>query len=336
MPGHDILVVGASAGGVEALSKLVKGFPSDLPASIFVVLHLSPHGTSWLPKILTREGVLPAVHPKDGERIQKGRIYVAPPDQHLLIKRGLVRVVHGPRENGSRPAIDPLFRSAARAYGKRVVGIVLSGGLDDGTAGLIAVKRQGGLAVVQDPNEALYPSMPQSAIVHNDVDHVLPLSEIASVVVRLVHERVEEEGEKPVSDDMETEVDIAELDMATLHAGEKPGIPSRFSCPECNGVLWEIDDENLIRFRCRVGHAYSTESLLAVQSDSVEGAIWAGLRALEENAALMRRMSKQMRSTGNERSALKFDGQALSALQRAEVLRQLILDREGMTAAEAL
>ena len=335
MPGRDIIVVGASAGGVEALSELVKDFPSDLAAAIFVVLHLPAHSSSALPKILSRNGPLPAVNPKNGDRIQPGRIYVAPPDQHLLIKRGSVRVVHGPRENGCRPAIDPLFRTAAREYGKRVIGVVLSGVLDDGTAGLIAVKRQGGTAVVQDPADATYPSMPQSAIAHCEVDHILALSEIASTVARLVYEPGEEEGAEPVSDDMETEADIAELDMATLHAGEKPGTPSRFSCPECNGVLWEIDDQNLIRFRCRVGHAYSPETLVAAHSDSVEAAIWAGLRALEENAALMRRMSKQMQRTGNERSAFRFDEQAHSALQRAEVLRRLILDREAMTAAEA-
>jgi len=257
MSGHDIVVVGASAGGVEALSELVKGFPSDLPASIFIVLHLPAHSTSILPRILSRNGALPALNPKNGDLIQHGRIYVASPDQHLLIKRGSVRVVHGPRENGARPAIDPLFRTAARAYGRRVIGLVLSGVLDDGTAGLIAVKRQGGITLVQDPTDARYPSMPQSAITQSEVDHILPLSEIASTIVRLVHQPVEEEGAKPVSDDMETEADIAELDMATLHTGEKPGTPSRFSCPECNGVLWEIDDQNMIRFRCRVGHAFA-------------------------------------------------------------------------------
>jgi two-component system chemotaxis response regulator CheB len=335
MPGHDILVVGASAGGVEALAELVMGFPADLPASIFITIHLPAHITSVLPRILSRSGPLPAKHPEDGERFEPGTIYIAPPDNHLLIKRGRLRVVNGPRENGSRPAIDPLFRTAARAYGTRVVGTVLTGALDDGTAGLVAVKSQGGIAIVQDPNDALYPGMPQSAIEHNEVDYVLPLSEIASTLVRLAHSPAEHQGGETVSDEMETEADIAELDMATLHADEKPGMPSRFSCPECNGVLWEIDDENMVRFRCRVGHAYSPETLLAVQSDSVEAAIWAGLRALEENAALMRRMSKQMRDKGNERSALRFDDQALLALKRAEVLRELILDRDEMTAAEA-
>ena len=287
MPSHDILVIGASAGGVEALSELVKGFPRDIPASIFVVIHLPAHSTSVLPKILARNGILPSLNPSDGDRIQPGHIYVAPPDQHMLIKRGRIRVVHGPRENGSRPSIDPLFRTAARAYGKRVIGIVLSGVLDDGTAGLIAIKKQGGIAIVQDPSEAAYPAMPESAIAHNNVDHILRVSDMASVVERLVHTPVEEEGEEPVSEEMEIESDIAELDMAALHGGEKPGTPSRFSCPDCNGVLWEIDDGDMVRFRCRVGHAYSPETLLAVQSDSVEAAIWAGLRALEENAALM-------------------------------------------------
>jgi len=329
----DIIVIGASAGGVSALSKLVAELPPDFVASIFVTLHIPEHSRSALPRILTQKSQLPALNPVNGEAIQPGRIYVAPPDRHMLIKRGLVRLVRGPRENGVRPSIDPMFRTAARAYGKRVVGVVLSGALDDGTAGLIAIKQQNGLAIAQDPDEALYDGMPRSAIASGTVDHVLRISQIADLLVRLVEEPLEKGGNEPLSDEMVQETDIAELDLGALHSIDKPGSPSRFSCPECHGVLWEIDDD-IVRFRCRVGHAYSPETLLAQQSNSVDVALWAGLRALEENAALMSRMAKKMRDQGNARSAGRFDQQAEGSLGRAETLRRLILGREPMTVAE--
>ncbi len=186
MPGHDIIVVGASAGGVEALSELVKNLPSDLNATVFIVLHVPSHGTSVLPNILNRAGALRSHHAKDGQAIVPGRIYIAPPNYHLLIKHGHVHLSRGASENSHRPAIDPLFRTAARAYGRRVVGVVLTGVLDDGTAGLMAVKMRGGMAVVQDPDDAMYSGMPRSAIANvMDIDFVLPLSKIPAELVNL-------------------------------------------------------------------------------------------------------------------------------------------------------
>jgi len=331
----DIIVIGASAGGISALSKLVAQLPRAFAASIFVTLHIPEHTRSALPKILSQKGHLPALNPLQGETIQRGRIYVAPPDRHMLIKRGFVYLVRGPRENGARPSVDPMFRTAARAYGKRVVGVILSGALDDGTAGLMAVKKQGGLAIVQDTDEALYDGMPRSAIAYGDVDHILKISEIADLLIGLVEEPPEEGGDEPLSDEMEQETDIAELDLNALHSIDKPGTPSRFSCPECHGVLWELNDNDIVRFRCRVGHAYSPETLLAEQSNSVDVALWAGLRALEENAALMCRMAKKMREQGSTRSAVRFDEQADGALVQAETLRRLILGREPVDAEEA-
>lgn len=248
MPGHDIIVIGASAGGVEALAQLVDNLPPDLPAAIFVVLHIPPQSTSVLPSILNRRikkqhknALLCASHPQDGEKIEQSRIYVAPPDQHLLIKNGYIRLARGPKENSHRPAVDPLFRTAARVYGSRVVGIVLSGTLDDGTAGLLAVKQQGGIAIVQNPEEAMYSGMPANAIESVDVDHILPVAEIASVLVDLIHKSVET-GEATVSHDMEMETDIAELELGAMQVlDNRPGTPSPFACPDCNGVLWEID-----------------------------------------------------------------------------------------------
>lgn len=324
MTGHDIIVVGTSAGGVGALTELVKDLPLDLPAAIFVVLHVPSYATSVLPNILNRCGLLKASHPSDGEEIQHGRIYVAPPDYHLLVKQGHIHLARGPRENGHRPAIDPLFRTAARFYGRRTVGVILSGNLDDGTAGLIAVKMQGGVAVVQDPNEALFSGMPRSAIENVEVDHILPLSAIAPKLVRLAQEPVVAAAE-PVTGEMEIETDIAELDMAALQKAERPGTPSGFACPECGGALWELREGELIRFRCRTGHAFSAQALLAEQSENLETALWTGLRALEEKAALARRMFAGARSRNQPRSAARFEQQARESQQNAAIIRQLLL-----------
>ena len=211
MAGRDIIVVGASTGGVEALSTLVAGLPEDFPAAVFSVIHFPPQARSVLPRILSKAGLLPAKHAVDGEPIRSGQIFVARPDYHLMLEWERVRVVHGPRENRCRPAVDPLFRSAARAYGPRVIGVVLTGALDDGTAGLLAVKSQGGVAVVQDPEDALVPGMPSSALRYVDVDHCLPLSEIPALLSKVVREQVEE-GARTVPSEMEAEVRSAELD----------------------------------------------------------------------------------------------------------------------------
>lgn len=326
--GRDIIVVGASAGGVEVLKQLVGSLPPDLPAAIFVVLHISPSGLSVLPNILTRSSSWPAFHAKDGDRIQYGRIYIAPPDHHLLIKRGHISVAHGPKENRHRPAIDPLFRTAARAYGQRVVGVVLSGNLDDGTAGLIAIKQRGGIAIAQDPEEALYDSMPRNAIENVAVDWVLPISEIVPVLVRLASEFVEEKY--PSGDrDLEIESDIAELDMNALQNGDRPGKESGYSCPECGGVLWELGNGSLLRFRCRVGHAFSPESLLADQSEVLEEALWSAFRVLKERAVLSQRLADRANEQGSKLSAARFETQVQEAERHAAVLRELLLKNES-------
>lgn len=339
MPGHDIIVVGASAGGVEALGQLVCDLPPDLPAAIFVVLHVSPQGTSVLPKILNRyiqkrnrESSLRACHPQDGEAIQYGRIYVAPPDRHLLVKDGYVNVARGPKENSHRPAVDPLFRTAAREYGPRVVGVVLSGNLDDGTAGLVAVKKRGGVAIVQNPDEALYSGMPRSAIENVDVDHILSVSEIVPVLVELAHKPVEEEGVQAVSSEMEMESDMAELKLEAMQSSDRPGTPSPFSCPECSGTLWELEEGKLIRFRCRTGHALSVKTLLAKQTEAVEDAMWVALRALEEKAALAQRLASRARERNQSVTVKHFEEQEQSSKQPAAVIRQMLLQGNGSNA----
>jgi two-component system chemotaxis response regulator CheB len=265
---------------------------------------------------------------KDHEPIRPGRIYVAQSDCHLLVKREEVRLTRGPKENSTRPAIDPLFRTAARYYGRRVIGVILSGTLDDGTAGLLAIKSRGGIAVVQDPDEALYSGMPRSALENVEVDHCLPVRDIAKLLARLANEPVEEEGEFPVSEEMEQETDIAEWDLEVIKDQNRPGTPSRYTCPECHGVLFEIGEESLLRFRCRVGHAYSGETLMAEQSQALEAALWAALRSLEENITLSRRMSKRMQEQGSQRSAERFDQQADELEKRVSVIRKALIDQE--------
>jgi two-component system, chemotaxis family, protein-glutamate methylesterase/glutaminase len=331
MPDHDIVVVGASAGGVEALVDLARSVPPDLPAAVFVVLHLPPTGSSALPDILSRHGPLPAAHVKDGEPIEPGRIYVAPPDHHLLLRTGHAHLARGPRENGHRPAADPLFRSAAGEYATRVVGVVLSGALDDGTAGLVAVKGRGGLTVVQEPGDALYPGMPNSAIAHVRVDHVLPAAAMGPLLARLTLEPAGE-APQPAPDDMDLEVEVEGFSLAAME-GERPGTPSAFSCPDCNGVLWEIQDGQLERFRCRVGHAWSPESLLTQQSEALEAALWIALRSLEERAALARRLAEPARRRRHSITAGRFEEQAAEAQQAARLVRELLLDRANFATA---
>ena len=323
---RDIVVMGGSAGGVEALRRIVADLSPELPASIFVVVHLSPHADSHLPEILSRAGPLPASHPRDRERIEKGRIYVAPPDMHLLLDRERIRLLRGPRENRHRPAIDPLFRSAAAAFGPRVVGLVLTGALDDGTAGLIAVKIAGGIAIVQDPAEAFSADMPRNAMKYLTPDHVVPLAEIAPLLTRLARDSVEP---GPYAVPLETlkEKRLSEFDMAQIESDEKdrPGKPSGFSCPDCGGSLWELDEPDLLRFRCRVGHAFAQDNLTAAQAEEVERALWTALRALEERAAMSHRVAAHARSRNLSSLVQPHEKRAAEAEEHAAKLREILL-----------
>jgi two-component system chemotaxis response regulator CheB len=332
MPGHDIIVVGASAGGVEALSTLVRGLPAELPASVFIVLHIAPQSPSLLPQILNHIGALPVVAAVDGAEIERGTIYCAPADHHLMLDQGRVRVVRGPKENRHRPAVDPLFRSAALAYGPRVVGVVLTGSLDDGTAGLQAVKLRGGVAVVQDPEDAFYPSMPQSALNNVAVDHCLPVAALPALLAELARSSAPVDAPAP-SREMELEVRIVEMDSAVMQGDERPGTPSAFSCPECKGVLWELHEGGLVRFRCRTGHAFSAESVLAEQAEALENALYMALNTLEERAVLSRRMAERAREHGHRAAARRFDQEVQEAEARATVIRKVLLKDETMTAA---
>jgi two-component system, chemotaxis family, protein-glutamate methylesterase/glutaminase len=313
--GHDVVVVGASAGGVQALVELAQRLPGDLPAALLVVLHLGP-GKSALPEILSRAGPLPACHPADGEQLRPGRIYAAPPDQHMVLRDGRIKLLRGPRENGHRPAIDVLFRSAARTYGSRVVGLVLTGNLDDGTAGLLAVKRQGGIAMVQDPAEASYPSMPKSAMESVEVDHVLPVAGLAARLAQLARTPAPTNGGQIGRE--------PEMEEWLGQPGAEIGVPSGFTCPDCHGALWERPEGELVRYRCRTGHAFSPDSLAQAQEEGLEAALWAALRALEERISLARRIAKRMRDSGLEGGAERYDAQAEAALAHVGLLRGML------------
>ncbi len=332
MTDRNIIVMGASAGGVEAFQELTARLAPDIPAAIFIVLHLAPGGPSMMPEILSRSSRLSVAHAVDGEPIEHGRIYVAPPDLHMLLKPGYVRLLRGAKENHARPAVDPLFRSAARAYGQRVVGVVLTGMLDDGTAGLKEVQSHGGVTVVQDPGEAAYSSMPQSAIKHVDVNHILPIAEIGPLLSRLAHERAELEGvmsTKEVPDVLERIID-GTCDPVEL------GKPSGLSCPECGGSLSEKRDGNLTAFRCRVGHAFSPAYLDSAQGTAVEDSLWAAVRALQEREALMRRMTAEMELTGSPAAAARFAERAEKMKEHAARVQQVFLNQRSVEDKNAL
>ena len=331
MDGRGIVVIGTSSGGVEALRRIVGGLPEDLPAAVFVVMHFPQDVPSVLPQILRRSGPLDAVHPEDGDRIENGRIYVALPNRHLLVERGRVRTAFGPRENRHRPAVDPLFRSAAVAYGPQVVGVVLTGARDDGTAGLGAIKRRGGVAVVQDPEEALVPGMPESALEFVAVDHRLPLEEIASLLDRICREPAKEEGAYPVPDDMEYESKMARLDPLVVDQ-QPPGELSAFTCPECTGPLYELRDGEFVRFRCRVGHAYTAESMLDGKMGALEEALYIALNTLEESAIMSERLAARSREYQHDHAVKRFEERANDARERAEKIRR-VLAGEGVDEA---
>lgn len=289
---HDIIVIGGSAGGVEALMQICAGLPADLPAAVFIVEHLSPSSKSVLPDLLTRAGPLRAQHPVDGEAIRPGQVYVAPPDQHLLLHEGSIMLRHGPQENRTRPAIDPLFRSAAVAYGPRVIGVVLTGLLDDGAAGLVAIKRCGGLCVVQDPADAQWSEMPRRAIERAPPDYIVPISEMPVLLARLSHEPAGSRVQIPSALDLETRIAAQEFDPLGTPA---LGLPSRLSCPQCGGVLNEVPDEGTIRFRCQTGHAFTSEGLMQAQTDELERALEGAARTHRDRVDLCRRMEQHAR-----------------------------------------
>jgi two-component system chemotaxis response regulator CheB len=287
-----ILTIGASAGGREALAKLVAQFPEDFPAAVFVVQHMPADSDGeQLVRSLNDSGKLKCTRGRDGEAFRSGHIYVAPSDHHLMVAKGKIMITKGARENRSRPAIDPLFRSAAVAYGNRVIGVILTGYLDDGTAGLSAIQRCGGTTVVQDPADAAYPDMPQNALAQVNVDHCVPLAEMGALLTRLTQRKLGRSP--PVPADIVTEAKIAERVLSDLPSVESVGDQAPFNCPGCGGVLWEITQGNALRYRCHTGHSFTAPVLLAEQTAKIEETLWVALRMFEERRNLLVKMSEQ-------------------------------------------
>ena len=321
---RDVVAAGASAGGVEALRAMVSGLPAGYPGAVLVVLHVPRDAPSALAAILDRSGPLPAAIARDGEPLIGGRIYVAAADHHLLLIEGHLRLSRGPAENGHRPAVDPLFRSVARSAGRRAIGVVLSGSRDDGAAGLAAIAAQGGCTIVQDPADALYPWMPQAAVTRVDPDHIAPAAKIGGLLAEVTAmdlPALPRSGPDPLLD---AEVAISGLER-TSPADLAP--PAGYGCPDCGGSLFLIEEQPVPRFRCRIGHAWSPESLLDEQAEALEGALWMALRSLEEKAALSRRMAETQKIGGAER----FRSMAEDAESAGGQIRQLIA-RLGSTA----
>lgn len=313
-PRSDIVILGASAGGLDVLRTITRGLPADLPAAVFIVIHLSPDQSSSMAEILAKNSDLDIRAAHDGDRVQYGTALVAPPDHHVTFEDSVVRVLRGPRVNAHRPSIDVTFRSAATRFGARVVGVVLTGGLDDGTDGLRYIKRLGGCAVVQDPKDAEFDSMPRSAMEHVAVDRVLPSHEIASALIDIV-----------------TEGGAAMSGQQLPRGTEEPtgDQPSAFVCPECEGTLFETKDGGWTRFRCRVGHAYSTESLVLNKDASLEAALWTAARALREQADLFDRLALSGADRpANDQVRKRFESRAAHARDQGRVIEKAIATME--------
>jgi len=331
------VVIGASAGGVEALREVVARLPGGLAVPVFVVLHIPPYVASSLPQILGRSGPLRAVHPRDGAVAEAGVIYVAPPDHHLLLDGRHVAVKKGPKENRFRPSIDALFRSAAYTCGPGAIGVVLSGMLDDGTSGLWSVERLGGTTVIQEPNEARFEDMPRSAMNYVRVDHNLPSTQIGALIGRLVGQArpaAAAKGAARHADDkarMKKELEIAAENSAYQKGVMELGKLTPFTCPECHGVLVRIAEGKMSRFRCHTGHAYTDSALLEAVMEFTGEALWQVIRSFEESLMLLDHMGRHLKEAGDPGRARTFFAKARELEKRSRTFHEAVLEHESLS-----
>ena len=332
MQNRDIVVIGASAGGFDVLKKIISDLPTDIDAAIFIVWHIAPDVRGVLPSVLNQLHTLPAAHAIDYEPIKRGRIYVAPPDHHLVVEGNQMRITRGPKENRFRPAIDPLFRSAAYAFGPRVIGVVLSGALDDGSAGLWSVKEHGGIAIVQDPREAEMPSMPENAIRASNPDYILPSDKLGETIAQLVREEVPLYQTDRSDDRTKAELDIAMEKKTDDSTAFQMGELTRYTCPECHGVLSAIKEGGRTRFRCHTGHAFSANTLLSAITETVEDSLWAAVRSIQECVFLLNHMGDHFAEVNQPKLAATYFQKAKEAERRANIVRQTIENHERLSA----
>jgi two-component system chemotaxis response regulator CheB len=328
MPNHDIVAIGASAGGLSALKRIVAGLPAGLDAAVLVVQHMKSDHRSNLPDILERAGPLPAGFAEDGGSVVRGRIHVAPPNRHLLLQGDTLRLSHGAWENGARPSVDTLFRSVAVCCAARSIGVVLTGYLDDGSAGLRALRRCGAITVVQDPADAEYPDMPRNALELTDADHVVALDALPALLGRLVASPAG--PPLPVPPDIQLEADImARGHHENMDALDRLGDRSVFTCPDCGGVMWELQDGDALRYRCHIGHAYSAASFGSALSGEVVRAMETALRTLEERGRMLRRLGAQSLRQGQSKAARLWSERAAVFGQQAEAIRAALLQLQA-------
>jgi len=324
---HDLVVIGASAGGLPALVTVLESLPAELPMTVLVVVHSSPDRPSGLVDVLNRRSNYPVAYARDGVKIAQGHVYVAPPDFHLTTEDGHLAVRRGPRENRFRPAVDPLFRSAAESHGERVIAIVLSGYLHDGTHGLAAVKRHGGVAIVQSEADALVPEMPASAASAVAVDYVIAASEMAHVIAGLVGKPKHAPSRKRrrTSGKM-----IGVRSRASAKDPPPPADPRRdptvFTCPDCGGALWELEDAAVLRYRCHIGHGINSDGLARAQVENIEESLSRAIRALGEHAELRRRMALRAHAGGLVALASGWEAEAEESMRRGDEIRALLQD----------
>ncbi|MCF0064427.1 chemotaxis protein CheB [Dyadobacter chenwenxiniae] len=328
MSNSHVIVIGSSAGGVTALQQLVADLPSDFKVPIFIVQHVAADVKSYLPEILTQKGPLPACHPKDGQLILPGNIYLAPPDHHILIEGGHILVKQGPKENRFRPSIDALFRSAAYSYGPNVIGVILTGMLDDGSSGMWSVQRMGGTTIVQDPIEAMYPSMPSSVLQYVDVDYLLPLDQISALLIELTNKamRAEQAGLEDEKQRLKLETSIAAQGNGFENGVLQIGEPSHFSCPDCGGAMVQIKEGSLLRFRCHTGHGFSSGSLLHEVKETTEKKLWQSVRSMEESIMLLNIIANNLAEKGNEEATADFTSKAQTATNSVNALRAYLYE----------
>lgn len=331
---RDIIVVAASAGGLRPLRVMLSQLPADLPAALLVVLHVPATGGRTLPRILDRSGPLPAANAVDGERIQPGRVYIAPPDRHMLIVKDAVRLSSGPRQNGVRPAADPLFRSAALYAGPRTIGVVLSGALDDASLGSATVEHHGGRVIIQDPDDADYESMPRNAIKATGDAIVVPAAQLAGQVIKLVTEEVDSPSADASYPDGELAAEISGLLSGTVETNTASRSYSGFTCPECGGPLYRANEGRAESYDCLVGHRWAPQVLVEEQSASVERALWLAVRSLEERGRLLTVMADAARERGHTVSVAHFTRGAEEAQQSAGVIREVASGMVAEAAAE--